>query len=580
MIITDENNQSVVMQQQGASDDVVIIPINPSPMQQSAVEYLKGFDENELNGLKTLYGKSHEELDQFIASHPCIYWAARINYFIANYGSCALFLPFPIQTGNQGIITIAQLFKADVQVPSLVGYGIGGPLSFIQVVFFMFLFSARKEALKTTLWYALKQPWPAELNETIAYAKKNPLQVAYGVGDEVILRTYNVYSTVTELIYLPSIIPGINFSSPGMITFALGTLYFGNEYCRKYTDTDYNEGKKFWLNEEKREWLITKAIKEKNISTPLQVWLVGASTVGARAFLYYGIAVTAQKVLSNLWPFNWVAPEWVATTAFIHALRVRYPPIFNYYRKAEELLDRILLTTHSLEEISHIKQTYKQDLQKREGCFFLLKKEPAAVLLPLFGAFLGGYFGHGLAQQQLAKVMNSIIAEVFTIPIGAILLGKPLYNAERDRVVHNQHLLEVQQAHNEPPVVPSEEPSKGIVTVAIILNVSAAIVSVTSTIGASKGAVGTNSNSDINAVITLVAVQMGLGSLLLNHNKLVPTVKDFYNSLPSFKDIRDALPSCSRICPRFFKSLPPSLQVGPQVECRTVGQNQSSAAGC
>ncbi|MDR3491105.1 MAG: hypothetical protein P4M12_03550 [Gammaproteobacteria bacterium] len=522
----------------------------------SKLRYLQGFEEAELKALQNKFDKNPQELDNLIAEYKKTYWYYQINYILANYGSCSLFLIFPITTSNQGIETFVQVFNPNTPVSNAVGYGIGVPLSIIDVIFFMCVFSVRKESIKSTLEFATQKPYKEYFAETLTYLKQHPgnalIDSLKFLINQTILLPLNSTATMTELIYMP-----LDYSTAGAKVATAITLFYGNEYFKKYTNPDYYEGLDFWRNKKNRPWLL-KEMYKGNVTTPIQIWLQGASSIGLRVYpFFYFIAVKSEQTLGF-----WFPPPFIAACTFLHGLCTRYPSTFNHYMNHKEKIESILndkpdlhLMAQQILTMQHmqatdrnlhqtqqqliriIKKIHKENMLQEEGRLFLFKKEPMIALLILFRSCLGGYFGYGIANQ-LSHVIDSTLAHTLTIPLSALFFGKLLYHAEIERIANREHLKKLQQEVPAADVIPltATPSSNTTITVALILNVSGAIVGAMSTIGTLQPLIG-NDTPMITTIITLLAIEQMLNGILFNQDKVKDTVKDIYHSLPSCTDI-------------------------------------------
>jgi hypothetical protein len=492
------------------------------------LKYFLSFSPKEISRQEQKFQKTAFELERILDENKKILYYYSYNYFVANFGSCLLFLLFPIVTSNEGIETIAQIFNQAAEVPDSVGYGIGGPLSVIEAAMFMMLFSVRKEAIKSSLAYALQKPWQQRIVDLEEFVTREPVKALQEAtkhfGHEGMLLICNLTGAMSELIYIP-----LNYTKPFGIIFTLVTLFYGNEYFKKYTNADYYAGLDFFFKEQHHG--IEDLFHDRDFTTILQISLQSLSSVGLRTFpLYYFIAVSAQELL-GIWP----EPYLVAALTLVQGFFMLYPATFNHYMKDYEFLKE-----HLIQHPESVAQyaDFRKEFLTEKGYLHLLKQEPMTAMLIATRTLLGGYFGFSMATDFISIIINKSLAQAIFLPAGALSFGIILYDAELKRFLRKKFVEKIQApAHDEeaatPAIVIEPTPRSWSTAFGIFLNVAGNFVGAMSTVGTLQPLIG-GDLPEVTTVITLLAIERMLNNIYFNQDKVEDSVKDLSNYVGSF----------------------------------------------
>lgn len=451
------------------------------------------------------------QLDQRIETHLYLYWIFRGNYYIASIGINLLYLTFPIITSNAGINVIVQFFDSKKTAPLSVGYGIGVPLSLIQVLYYMLLFSPKREALHSSLnllalphtEYLTLHPLLGRLTQKMkcaVYNFKNELtehpltaliRLVSIAFHQTILLSFNLTWIASVFVFLPSWL-----AKP----IALPALFFGNEYCRKYSNPDYYAGIEFWKNKGGR-LLLQLAKEEPNMT--LQILLQVSSGVGLRAFpLCYFLAVSSKEMLGI-----WFDPRLVIVTTSIQGLNSLLLPTYQHYVETKTLITTALSASPEF-------ATIKQNWLKEKGYLLFIKTEPITALLLLSRLSLGGYLGYGLTQFLPLSAYWMLLF----IPLCAACLTYPLYKAEIGRLAYNGHYQTLTMSSSPPEQYPATTRC-----LASTLNILGSFTNTLSNIGMLLFLFGQDA-SIAKAIILLLSIESMINTMHFNAPKVEQTI--------------------------------------------------------
>jgi hypothetical protein len=546
-----------------ASQDIERAIISPTP-----IKYLQGFSAAEIEAFqenyKLIFKKescSLSDLENLLEENPRIYRYYLFNFAVANYGSCLLFLTFPITACNEAIQSFAKIFDSRVTVSNWVGYGIGGPLSVLDVVFFMFVFSVRVEAVRASLDYIIQKTYLEQVKDALIVVRERPVTamkttMAFILA-QAILQPFNMTGTISELVYLP-----MDFSTPESKIAIIVTLFYGNEYFKVYLNPKFRQGIIFFKNPTQRPGLIQDILRG-NLSLPFQILFQSASSIGLRAFpVYYAIAVAAEEALS--W---WFSPFFVAACTVLHGILTLYPSTFDHYMKDHEdilfLLKKNPKFVMMVQEIARVhdiapteqnikrieyelsmlwRNAFFEKQRQQRGSLILFKSERMTGCLILMRAFLGGYFGYGLGGK-LAVLLNKTLAQALLIPLASLTFGKLLYNAEKQYFINDSYANELKKQEEKSHHAP--EYSTGIIAGALVLTCSGALVGAMTTIGTLNSIIGDN-EPEITTAIAILSVERMLNSGYFNFGGVLKTVQDLYQSSPSVSGLFSRAFCCRR----------------------------------
>lgn len=545
------------------------------------LRYLRGFEEAELKGLK---GSSEtlQDLDKIVIHNRNLYRFFRFHYAVANYGTCILYFVFTINTCNVGFTAFIQTLYADAIVPDLAGYIIGGFFAVVDDLYYMCVFSDRKEAVKATLFFSKLPPLRVIAQTAYKAVKENPKQSFINslkfLGHQTILQVNNLTGASTAIIYLP-----MDFSTSKVRLATAVTLFYGDIYYGSYTNESYYEGLEYL---KKKPWLVQK-LWEGNISKALflRIGLQTASAVVLRVYPYMDyVAITAREVL-GLW-----FPEYLVIFATLaQSFSVSHPATAQHYiadweelyeslshkpeilQSASLLLQDLKLPENEINMQNAVRciilsahEMYKKNLFQEGGVRYLWKNEKVTALQLLLDTFLGGYLGYGIGVR-LACVMNPLAALVLCVSIGTVSFGWTFFKAELERIAYSEHLKKEKAANQDVeaqmPNAANQQKSNRLYAAAMFLNVTGAAVGAMSTVG-TLALLPVARIPEIRTSGILLALDQMLNSIHFNRGKIYNSVTDmyhsisgFYHSLPSRTDVYNALPSCSGIY-RFFKRQP------------------------
>ena len=484
--------------------------------------YLQEFTKEELQALSKKYQRNLVDLELHIMQHQKYFWGTRIkNYF--SLGSNLFYVVFQINTSKEGLESFVTAILPQAKISNAVGYGIGTPLAVIDSLLYFVTYSARKEALLSTIQYALKEPLSKRMQNVIYESLNKPCGVFLNLFSftthQSILMMVNVAGTVTEIIDIKSLLDQLPQALKW--SFIMTILYFGYDYHVKYMNPDYYDGVLFWQNKNHRPWLIEK-IREGHLALSFRVFLQGISATGLRAYpFYYYLGMASSEIFGIFTPPAWV----IAVAAFIHSLCALYPTTYDYYlldgERLKMILDELFRDEIDLKVKQKKIQLQKIDLEKKVietyGHLFLFNREPQQVLTMGFLMLVGGYFGFSF----LGPLLMLWIQESASMHIGGILLGSslltfPIYRGERERVLDKLMLKEMtKDIASEDHVHFSTLVQMG----SLILSIGNGVSGAMGTLGTCVRIVGKNSPV-VLTTIAVIAFENMLNGIFFNWKKI------------------------------------------------------------
>ena len=246
-------------------------------------------------------------------------------------------------------------------------------MALMDLAFNLSAVSPAKEALKSTLNYAMQDPLRERFQEAYLKAQENKgeafIEALTWSFNKVTLYSHNIIGASANFLPFYEAIP---FTLPifgdvtipawmpllpktGQFAIAATFMYGGNRYYGLFSNPDYYQNfRDFWVkglddlwnnNPDGQPWLMGE-VRRGEIAIPLQIALQGlVSTVAMRAYPnFYYIAVSTFEKLFELGPdaASGLAAAISALVAW-HTLCARYPRTYNRYMADHIKIETLLL---------------------------------------------------------------------------------------------------------------------------------------------------------------------------------------------------------------------------------------------
>lgn len=472
---------------------------------------------------------SQERLERYLYPYRHLITALRLHYTIAVVGTNLIYLTFPIMTSNEGINTLANLIVPNITISSPIGYGIGGALSLVEVANFMLVFSPKREAILSAQSFIPRADEGAAEGEWfLVFLKRTGLSLQAGIKalreqplssaaflcecsvHQSILLSFNLTWISASLVFLPKNL-ALNAAFP--------VLFWGEEYCRLYSNSDYYDGVQFF----KQQWRTILQYAQNNPLTALQILAQSGSAIGIRVFpVCYYLALQAQEIL-GLWPPATMVI--IATT--LQGLGALFLPSFKYYAASQLGLQEHFTREGTLPEMSHELQRFNESWIQQNGYFRFLVDSPAIAALILMRTCLGGYLGYATSQFFHDPAIADQYSWLLT-PLFALFLGAHLYFVETKRLVSIAH-------HNSLNLGPTQQQisiPNSTKLVASLVNICGAFSTTLSNMGLLCLVLGQDKSIE-KVLILMLSLESMLNLILFNQKKCEQTIHGLRQSMPS-----------------------------------------------
>lgn len=462
----------------------VVVEIKEAPHSQLSLNYLKGFDKQELTQLAEEFQEPIENLEKIVAEYYKSYWWYRSKY-IAYLGGNITYFNYVLNTSPNGFNSLIQVFAPNTTIPDKVDNGFGYALASANFVMNMTAYSPHKEAVKSTLQYAKQNPYLQIVKDTFSFAYHHPKQAfvesAKFVANQATLWTYNLTMSVSVVsdIYqnqLAAYGPVLqNISAAILIGMSTG-------WFTRVTNPDYYKGLDFIFKNEKQYPPLYQEIREGNFAIPLQIALQGVVSNIAITLLTSTTYFTNYARDNFVWwpPIYVVAPlsAWQLFCTMYPASYLYYmqdgeeikkfikaevdPEINDSIKQQVEALNKTGLKGPTLEakKIAHEKNLRADNYKAHREALELkvnphygdwIKQEPLTMVPLTYLGALGTFFGYKEISPLLLKY---IVNEPISMSLLGSLIGLGLsaffpIRAERQRIInrlvnedHEQKLLQ------------------------------------------------------------------------------------------------------------------------------------------
>ncbi|GEM_PF-6727799 len=456
----------------------------------SRLHYLADYSETEICAFEEKYQATRISLDEILSANRKLYYWNLINQIIANYGSNALYLVFPIITSDQGLNTTVNVFFPHVTIPSTIGYGIGIPMAATDVAAYTLFYSVKKAAIKNTLDHVMNLSYRDQLLHWLRtvpeFPKQSALNLLISVCNNTVLIVTNTTGVMTELIYYLPYIP-----SSLRWPLTLITLYYGNKYYAEYTNEDYLRAIEDYCQRNR-----VAIFSTEYPASSFEILLQYASAVGLRAYPYFlYLAYESAEVLGF-----WFNPYFVTACALLHSSRIYLNVTVDFHLAAR---NKIVEYYGSGEVAIKELRIYRKEFIKTKGYREILKN-PGNLAYLTIRALLGAYAAYGIYP--------------YLSPIGGMIAASPLYFSMLQKRISEDYLQQKigQSLQQETDL------SRPYLIFALILTYSAALVTAMSTIGT----LSSDTVDILKAAVVLFCVERMVNTIQYTFPKTKKTVED------------------------------------------------------
>lgn len=280
--------------------------------------------------------RSRAQLETTVTTHAP--WFNRFKYaFRISIGLNLGFIAFIATTGVNGINNILRVFNSSASAPDDVGKGIGIPLGVIDILFYMLVFSAAKQATIATLDFLVwrQKSLAQHFCEWLHFAYRMPKKAFGSLLFFSLLFFFNSACMSTVLLGFVSYLSPLSYGLLSIFVLSFGWLYMS-----QYSNAEAREGLLFWQNKQ-LPWVIAEVLCHGKIAMGLQMLLEStASPLSAYPTFYYiGYQMAKAYGLSN--ETAQVIGGITCGFTFIRGALVLYPMTYHYYLQPEQELKKL-----------------------------------------------------------------------------------------------------------------------------------------------------------------------------------------------------------------------------------------------
>ncbi|GEM_PF-5246094 len=385
----------------------------PKPKYQPKQNYFKNFKKAEIDELIKKYKhfgiKNQEDLEKLLDKHFKTFKAFQYCLSIAislNFG----FIAFVATTGLEGLQAIVSLFSSTARVPTSIGVPLGIIMGILDVLTYMLVFLAIKEAVLCTLDHVLKEP------ET----GKSFIRSLFDKIFEVALYGTNSLSMITVLLGFINMIP---WGATLFLTAIVLTI--GNFYMARYTNTEAREGLYQFFLGNKWPWLLKKFFCDRELSAVLQIGAESGSTIILLTLAYY-LYLGTKTAQSFGVPLN-TANELGIASAIMSLARtvpVYHTRIYKRYLKPPDDLRQLIAKDPAIatllekkeEKIAAKIKEAQQAVVSERGFFGLAKESPVGMVQTFFRSSVGiALTVFTILDPSLANILMLAACFIFSV---------------------------------------------------------------------------------------------------------------------------------------------------------------------